>query len=156
MKKHNYELLNQELHKIRTNDVERHIRNFLGDGIAQENQGLVKKITINDLHILSKIAEIPDRRVNELLVEMVLTQGAVSKIVTKLANLGLVKKYHHPDNKKDTYLVVTPLGNQLAGLHARYHKELNQRMDKILTDYSDQEIGLISRFLRQVNEIHGD
>ncbi|MGF7049666.1 DNA-binding MarR family transcriptional regulator [Paenibacillus sp. DS2015] len=82
--------------------------------------------------------------------DMEITKGAVSKITRKLLDQGLIRKTQLPDNLKEIYFSVTPLGAELAELHQVFHQEKDQKSMKLLTSFDAASLEIVADFLEKL------
>ncbi|MFT8324818.1 MarR family winged helix-turn-helix transcriptional regulator [Oenococcus sicerae] len=145
--------INHELRRYRDYDNTKRIRLFLLKNDVTDLSRFAASLSISDLDVLSAVAHYRDSRISEIVDHLSLTQGAVSKIVNKLSGLRLIEKYHQPNNKKDTYLKVTTVGDRVHTLHAEYHKEMDQQLCDFSKHFTDEQLVLVGNFLSSVNHI---
>lgn len=112
-----------------------------------------ERLVISDFDVIALIYTYENTRISDLLPYTDLTQGAVSKILTRLVRYGLVEKYHQPQNKKDTYLRLTDNGQIIAKAHADYHKQQNVELDNIFNTFTEEEISKFIELMTQINAI---
>src|SRR5690606_35029554 len=96
---------------------------------------LVPRLSISSLHVLDVIYMHDGIIGIDIAREMGLTKGAVSKITRKLLEQGLIRKTQLPDNLKEIYFSVTPLGAELAELHRLFHQEKDQKAMELLASF---------------------
>lgn len=152
----NIQKIENELQKIRADNVEGHLRAFLGTQLVADDQELVNRLKVNDLHVLARICGTPNIQMSELVNQTTLTQGAVSKIIAKLVKLEIIAKYHKEDNKKDVFMIPTELGIRINDIHDQYHQALDSQMHQLFSNYSASQLQTIGEFLHDVNTLHGD
>ncbi len=105
---------------------------------AHNDYGTGDAYTQLEVHTVSQIEDNPGITVTEIAELNMRTKGAVSQIVTKLENKGLVRREKDPENPRRVCLYVTPLGLELS----RRHKEFD---DKYMGDLLERWISLFGR-----------
>lgn len=115
-----------------------------------ELKRLVPHITILGLHALDVISEGEGVRAVDIAKELGVTKGAISKTTRKLLDHGLIKREKRPDNLKEIYYYVTPLGAELAKLHRQLHREKDQRALELFRGYDLESLKLIAEFMEKL------
>ncbi|KRL10377.1 regulatory protein MarR [Lentilactobacillus otakiensis DSM 19908 = JCM 15040] len=151
-KKNSIELIKEQLEAFRSHDVDASIL----DAIKHNDQldaDVVTSLTISDLHIMRAAARDNGVKISAIVDQVALTQGAVSKIVNKLAAKGLVEKFHQSNNKKDTFVKLTTTGQIINQIHSDYHEREEAQLAKFADDYSKTDLETIATFMAQLNII---
>lgn len=111
----------------------------------------------NEIHTVEYIAVTSSTNMTDIANRMGLTKGAVSKMIAKLENQGLLERYKYQPSQKDIYIHLTELGVQAYEGHRIYHTA----MDKQLADYFstlDQEhqgaiLDFLEKYLHEMNTL---
>lgn len=113
------------------------------------------QVSLSDIQILEKVYlnEKKQMKMNELAAELGMTQSAFSKNINKLVKMGLVKKYHLENNKKDVFLLVTEEGKETYELQLQFVYE--RIFSRVVTVLQKMEKNDIRGFI-QVLEIMGE
>lgn len=113
-----------------------------------------KGIKLSEYHVIDCIGR--DRLPNATFIakEMNMTQGAISKITTKLISNGLIKADHLQNNKKEVYYTLTPQGKNAFEVHEKIHALNNYKLMTMLEKYNPDELNLIARFLDDVLSVY--
>jgi DNA-binding MarR family transcriptional regulator len=119
---------------------------------------LAPHLTILSLHTLDVISISEKEGVKgvDIAKELNVTKGAVSKSTQRLLNHGLIKKERRPDNRKEIYFYVTPLGAELAELHRQMHREKDQKAFELLCSYDLPSLELITDFMEKLARLSGE
>ena len=80
-----------------------------------------------------------------------LTKGAVSQMAAKLEKKELIKKIRSKDNAKDIYLELTQEGLRINKEQQGLRAVMYEGISGIVSDYSEQDIAVIRRFLFQIS-----
>lgn len=141
-----------QLEIFRSRDIDQVILNQVkGTGLIDTK--LASRLTINDLHVIQVVAHSEDAMLSDIVAGLPLTQGAVSKIVNKLANARLLTKAHKPANKKETYLQLTSLAKKINAIHERYHQEMNDKLQELTDQFTLADLQVVREFLKKLNEL---
>ncbi|GAA0135225.1 hypothetical protein YSY43_20650 [Paenibacillus sp. YSY-4.3] len=111
---------------------------------------LLPRLSISSLHVLDVIHAHDGIIGIDIAREMGLTKGAVSKITRKLLEQGLIRKAQLPDNLKEIYFFVTPLGAELAELHRLFHQEKDQKAMELLASFDTASLEIVADFLEKL------
>ncbi|MEF2969095.1 MarR family transcriptional regulator [Paenibacillus sp. M1] len=114
---------------------------------------LLPALSLSSLHILDVIYEHDGIKGVDIAREMGLTKGAVSKITRKLLGQGLIRKTQLPDNLKEIYFSVTPLGAELAELHRLFHQEQDRKAMELLASFDAASLGIVADFLEKLADL---
>lgn len=82
--------------------------------------------------------------------EMGMTKGAISKICTKLFNKQFVEKMRMLDNQKEIFFRLTDNGNEIYMAHEKLHQQAEEKWLLLLNQYTEEELSLIQRFVKDV------
>lgn len=152
----NKELL-QALREFRERDDELDIEHqWIVDHL--ENVNLKKRTeTINssDLDVLSLISERPIA-LKEIVSNVSMTQGAVSKIISKLEKKGLIERIKRPTNQKAIYLLLTTDGIKLKKVHQQMHLDLDRKYAQLEDEFTPEQLEVILEFIQKVNHLRYD
>ena len=108
---------------------------------AEHDYGNGHPLTMIESHTLTYIEDHPGTTVTELTGYWHKTKGAVSQIVSRLEDLGLVTKTKKEGNEKNVYLYVTETGYQLSCSHKLYDiLDITKTLSKIQKECTPAEI----------------
>ena len=85
--------------------------------------GTGEKFTMTEVHMVSRIGDNPGITVTELARQGKRTKGAISQIVKKLEEKGLVVKEKQAGYGCRTLLFLSPKGRELNECHKRFDRE---------------------------------
>jgi DNA-binding MarR family transcriptional regulator len=77
----------------------------------------------SERHMLDKIGDNTGMNVTEFATAAGVTKGAISQLVTKLENKGIVRRYKKSTNDKEVFLELTKSGQEAY----QRHKEINEQ-----------------------------
>jgi DNA-binding MarR family transcriptional regulator len=94
----------------------------------------------SERHMLDKIGDNTGMNVTEFAAAAGVTKGAISQLVTKLENKGIVRRYKKSTNDKEVFLELTKSGQEVY----QKHKEINERailpLNEELSKHSDEKV----------------
>lgn len=146
-----FEQVRTELTTFHNRQIDTETMTWFVQNSSQKLQKCINQLTINDLDLVDVIATHPDERLSDYANYMTIRQGTVSKSIAKLAREQLVEKFHQGENKKTTFVRLLPLGEELYGLHRRYHQANDQKVATILNSFSDHDLAIVAQFLQVIN-----
>jgi len=144
--------IEKSLYRILINENdENQDRLWLMEHISDDRlKGLLPHLSISGLHILDVIDTHERIKGVDIAREMGITKGAVSKITRKLLEQDLIRKTQLPDNLKEIYFSVTPLGAELAELHRLFHQQQDQKAMELLASYDAMSLETVAGFLEKL------
>ena len=78
-------------------------------------------VSASELRALFWIAERGSVRPKELAAHMEMTTGGITAISTRLADMSLVERIAHPDDRRSLYLKLSPAGHSMmAEMHSDF------------------------------------
>lgn len=107
----------------------------------------LKKLTITELHVIECIADYSNSNVTFLSRKTGLTKSAISKISTRLKNSGLITIFQKENNNKEILFSLTEAGMTASNVHKKFHESEDNKYINKFSEYTTDEIQLISRFL---------
>lgn len=119
-----------------------------------KNYGTAYNVTMTEAHMLSYIEENPGITSSDLARHWHRTKGAISQIITKLENKGLLERTKDEEDSKKTRLYPTVDGIKLSLAHKSYDVlEVAQTMDELLKSYSEDEIETFFKVMESYNQM---
>lgn len=102
----------------------------------QNDYGTGDLYTSLEVHTVTRIEDNPGITVTEIAEQTNRTKGAVSQIITKLENKGLVRREKDPENPRRVCLFVTDDGFKLSRSHKEYDDTyMGQELDRWIALY---------------------
>ena len=105
------------------------------------------KLNTAALSTLNVISQNPEKNMSEISTTMGITKGAISQMVLKLEDKGLVQKNRSENNDKNYFITLTPTGEQALNEYYQLHDQLYEGMSNVLSHYQKEEIEVIWKFL---------
>ena len=100
-----------------------------------------------EMHTLEAVGRSPGITVTALAAQQGVTKGAVSQVVGKLLRKGLLEKRRSATDAKTVHLGLTDKGRIADQGHAAFHARYDQEAVAALLALTDQEFGVLRRFL---------
>ncbi len=115
---------------------------------AEHDYGNGHPLTMIEVHTLTYIHDHPGATVTELTSYWHKTKGAISQIVSRLEDLGLVEKTKKKDNGKNVYLYITDAGFQISCSHKLYDiLDITKTLSKVQRECTPAEIDTFYKVL---------
>ena len=115
---------------------------------------LAPTLTMTEVHLLVDIMEQPGIGVSELGRLNLKTRGAISQMVKKLEQAGMITKSVNEQHARILDLHLTPLGLAIAREHAEFDvKALTNTLNQLLDKCSMEEIDHYYKVLQCYNDI---
>ena len=106
----------------------------------------------NEIHAVEYIATSSTTNQTDLSANQGITRGAVSKMVSKLEGMGLLRRYKYYPNQKEIYLHLTELGIRAYEGHKAYHADMWQNLSQYFAELDEEHQNVILEFLRKYDE----
>jgi len=100
----------------------------------------------SEIHTVSVICNHEQVNASELAQIMGITNGAITQVVNKLIQKGLVEKYNLPGNKKEVHFRLTESGRIANEAHYRYHEKIHGHVIGYLSELDKEKIEAIGQF----------
>lgn len=97
----------------------------------------------SERHFLDKIGDHPGMNITEFAKTAGITKGAVSQVVKKLENKGLVKRYKSSVNDKEVFIELTRDGRDAYIRHRKKNEQTVMPLIKELEKYPDDKIDFL-------------
>jgi DNA-binding MarR family transcriptional regulator len=124
-------------------------RDFMAEHCPKRLEHAVRRLPTLSMHLLAHIAEGPVSVVG-LAARAGQLKGTASKHVQRLVEAGLVERSPIPGNRKEVVLSLTPDGRVVSDVHRRMHDEMNRGVADFLSRYSNAELGVLEKMLRDL------
>jgi DNA-binding MarR family transcriptional regulator len=106
----------------------------------------------SERHMLDKIGDNTGMNVTEFAAAAGVTKGAISQLVTKLENKGIVRRYKKSTNDKEVFLELTKSGQEVY----QKHKEINERtilpLNEELSKHSDEKVEFLLNMFKWLDD----
>jgi DNA-binding MarR family transcriptional regulator len=109
----------------------------------------------SERHLLDRIGDRPGVNVTEFARVVGITKGAVSQIVKKLENKGLVRRYKGRSNDKEVFLELTGAGQDIHAQHQKTNEQTIKPLLEELKKYPDDKVDFLISMFRWINDYLG-
>ena len=106
-----------------------------------------------EIHTIQAIGRNPGINVTTLAEYMGVTKGAVSQIIKKLNNKGLVRKTHTTGNAKEVILELTDLGRIGFRNHEKFHMDTLAIARDYFGNQLENKLEMINTVMTDINAI---
>ena len=103
----------------------------------------------NEIHTVEYIAVSSATNLTDIASQMGLTRGAVSKMIGKLEEMGLLVRFKYNPRQKEIYVHLTELGVQAYEGHKAYHAQMNARLCQMFHGFSQEQKEAVMTYIRQ-------
>ncbi|WP_438432693.1 MarR family winged helix-turn-helix transcriptional regulator [Gorillibacterium sp. sgz500922] len=121
----------------------------------EKMEDVLKGYRPSEVHCIEFIEKNADSNVTKLSESLYMTRSAISKLMKKLMEQGLIESYQKPDNKKEIYFRLTEQGRVIYNLHEELHQEFRERdrsvFSQVTEDQFDLMLGFIERYSRHLD-----
>jgi DNA-binding MarR family transcriptional regulator len=132
------------------------IHKFINQMIFLEKKNIYDadgvKLYPSEIHLILIVNENPTNA-TQMAERLGITKGAVSQTITRLERKGILRKEKDPQNKNKLTLHFTPLGKKIFTKYQRLTSEAFRKYAHTLTQYSDEELDTIDRFLTHLGKM---
>ena len=111
----------------------------------------------NEIHTVEYIAESSTTNMTDIANRMGITKGAVTKMVAKLEEQGLLVRYKYRPSQKEIYVHLTELGVRAYEGHKAYHAVMRQQLsssfDGLDRDHQQTILDFLELYLAEMNNL---
>ncbi len=104
----------------------------------------------SEIHTLAVIRHHTGKNASELAMILGVTNGAISQVVSKLINKGLIEKYHLRGNQKEVYFRPTQKGELAFAGHERHDEKRFGDLLSYLSSLKQEELKIIEGFFENL------
>lgn len=139
---------NKEYTNVEAVDILHQVANLYISTKVPQDYGTGQKYTSVEVHTLKHIADNPGITVTELARDYGKTKGAVSQILKKVEEKGLVYRETDPNNDNKFHLHLTEKGMVLDNAHRHYDEvSFGESMDPVREKFSDGDVNIAFRVM---------
>lgn len=104
-------------------------------------------LSLAECHVIDCIGG--SERVNTTAIarKMNMTKGGISKITAKLLKKQMIEVCRLNNNQKETYFMLTQLGEKAFQMHAALHEQVGKRIADYFSSYSYEQVLDANQFL---------
>lgn len=120
----------------------------------------VKSVTKHRLyhserHMLDTVGDNPGMNITDFARKLGVTKGAVSQIIKKLENKGVVRRYKSGSNEKEVFLELTDTGLDVYSQHRKTNEETIRPLIRELGKYPDDKVRFLVDMFKWIDEFLG-
>jgi DNA-binding MarR family transcriptional regulator len=113
-------------------------------------------VNLAECHMLACIEDNKPINAVGIAKQLNMTRGGISKIAARLRSKRMITMQHIPDNRKEIFYSLTPLGKQIYQIHNVLHQKTRGRLTNLLSKYNDDELILAGKFLSDLVEAYSN
>ncbi|QTX32557.1 winged helix DNA-binding protein [Aminithiophilus ramosus] len=112
--------------------------------------GTDEPLFIAEIHMVKAIREHPEAHLTALADRLGVTKGAVSQLVKKLEEKGMIVKDRDPANRARVVLSLTAKGEKAYALHERAHRDFDDLVEGLLQEATAEERAFLQDFISRL------
>lgn len=109
--------------------------------------GTDQPLFIAEIHMIKAIGEHPGAHLTALADRLGVTKGAVSQLVKKLEEKGMIVKDRDPANRARVVVSLTAKGERAYAVHERAHRDFDDLVEGLLQEATEEERAFLLRFV---------
>lgn len=113
---------------------------------------LLRESTTTTLRVLDAIGRLEPANGITISEQFHIPKGTVSKITRRLVAKDLITQESLPNNKKEIFFRLTPLGKELFEVHRAFDEQMERGFLSFLQRYNADELRLLTRILHDATE----
>jgi len=123
------------------------------DALYKQSFGdILLDYTIAEMHCIDCIGKIENPNVTKIAREMKLTKAAISKNIKKLLSKNAIETYKNPENKKEIYYKLTPIGKDVFDKHLKMHEIWCNKDNEFFEQFNKKDLEIIFNILSEYNK----
>lgn len=112
--------------------------------------GTDEPLFIAEIHMVKAIREHPEAHLTALADRLGVTKGAVSQLVKKLEEKGMIVKDRDPANRARVVLSLTARGERAYSVHERAHRDFDDLVEGLLQEATAEERAFLQDFISRL------
>ena len=129
-------------------------------GVATKRSSLIKSnlklcsygYTFSEMHTIDYIGKNENPNVTKISQHLLMTRGAISKIVKRLIRNNHIESYKIKSNKKEIYFKLTSRGQQIFTEHDKMHSKVYKIDSEFLNQIDEKLLESFNQVLTDYNE----
>lgn len=114
---------------------------------AREHSINVLPNNITSVHVIDCIGDHEPINHTGIVEKMELSKAGITKITTKLVEMGFVMRSQLDSNRKEIYFELTKKGREVHEIHKKLHKTEESEFYYFLNGYSEVELQIVDKFM---------
>ncbi len=124
------------------------------DFLYKEEFGdILTDYTYTEMHTIDSIGKIENPNVTKIALNLNLSKAAISKIIKKLIKKKSIEIYKSPDNKKETYYKLTPVGHEVFEKHLKMHESWCEKDKTFFKKFSKKDLEITFEILSKYTKL---
>lgn len=120
-------------------------------------KGLDKNLSITDYNYIYYIGSTDKINLTQLSKKIKNSKGYTSKVIKKLSELGYIKPFQEPENKKEIYIKLTKVGREAYNDVYKKIENMENNFYKFLWEnYSEEELKFLYNFFIKINRFQNE
>lgn len=119
---------------------------------GRDLQYAISQLSTLNLRVMQQIASYELVSANQLVADLDLNIGVVTKHLNKLSRLGFVAR-KHPDEKQEVYQLTRP-GQRVVETQKPIAVLLDQQHERMVDKYTIEELETVAHFLKDLQQGH--
>ncbi len=108
---------------------------------------------MREAHMIVEIGELQQPTMSELAQKMEVTPGAISQLAVRMEKKGFIQRIPDTEDKRKSFVILTEKGKEFYKLHKAFDEEQYRKADKLLSEYTQEQLEEFIRFEEKVNQI---
>ena len=104
----------------------------------------------SERHMLDMIGDNPGMNITGLAKNVGVTKGAISQVVKKLENKGVVRRYKDIKNDKEVFIELTKQGRDIYQIHKEINEESIRPLHDELKKHPEDKIEFLVKMFRWI------
>ncbi len=90
------------------------------------------KLTMNEIHVLDKIAKSPTQRMSDIAADLHVTQGTLTSTINRLEKKGYVSRQRDSEDRRIFRLLNSEKANEVLKVHDAFHQGMVANMTALI------------------------
>lgn len=112
-----------------------------------------ERLFMREAHMIVEVGEMQQPTMSELAQRLDVTPGAVSQLAVRMEKKGFIKRIQDTEDKRQNIVCLTEKGMEFFQHHKAFGEEQYRKADKILAEYSMEQLEEFIRFEEKVNQL---
>lgn len=119
----------------------------------EKTQHIISDLNLAEVHTIVLIGKQPNINVNNLALLRKISRSAASQLTKKLETKGFLERKITAENNKAVHLSLTPLGEEIYATHQFQQHYLEEKLNDLFNQYSDEQLKIIIGFMQNVERV---
>ncbi|CAM3287137.1 winged helix DNA-binding protein [Paenibacillus lupini] len=114
---------------------------------------ILKEATVIMLHVIEAVGEMQPVNGIAISKHFGIPKGSISKITRRLVEQEVMRSEYLPDNKKEVWFSLTPLGQSIYEIHKQLHSHIERNVRKFLGKYNEEQLKFLVQCMKDTSEV---